>query len=285
MILYFTATGNTRFVAEALSAQLGDEALNLLDRIKRGDHSPIRSDRPFVICAPVYVCEMPRFLAEYLRNTPLTGNRNVYFAFTSGGYSGVSGVLARGIVQRKGMRYMGCADFTMPRNYIASNAYSALETPEIERRIRDSAAKIAPVADAIRSGGRLRSRHVWLFELLITLPFNPVWVRVKQGVADFRVTEKCVGCGKCARLCPLNVIRMEDGRPVWQGRTCAHCMSCIQNCPAEAIEYGQITPVKARYRFDRYRYALKSPQPQADTNARKTARAAGSDRQENSGCH
>ena len=285
MILYFTATGNTRFVAEALSARLGDEALNLLDRIRRGDHSPIRSDRPFVICAPVYVCEMPRFLAEYLRRTPLNGNRNVYFAFTSGGYSGVSGVLARGIVNRKGMRYMGCADFTMPRNYIASNAYSALEVPEIERRIRDSAARIAPVADAIRRGDKLRSRHVWLFELLITLPFNPVWVRVKQGVADFRATDSCVGCGKCARLCPLNMIHMEGSRPVWRGRTCAHCMSCIQNCPAEAIEYGQITPVKARYRFNRYRYALESPQPQAETNARKTARAAGSDRQENSGCH
>ena len=90
--------------------------------------------------------------------------------------------------------------------------------------------------------------------------------------------EKCVGCGKCARLCPLNVIRMEGGRPAWRGKACAHCMSCIQNCPAKAIEYGQVTPVKARYRFEKYRYALGSPQPQAETNARKTARAAGSDR-------
>jgi ferredoxin len=33
---------------------------------------------------------------------------------------------------------------------------------------------------------------------------------------------------------------------------CAHCMSCIQNCPVEAIDYGDITPPKKRYTFDRY---------------------------------
>ena len=33
-------------------------------------------------------------------------------------------------------------------------------------------------------------------------------------------------------------------------------MSCIQNCPVQAIEYGQVTPGKERYRFDKYRYLL-----------------------------
>ena len=36
-------------------------------------------------------------------------------------------------------------------------------------------------------------------------------------------------------------------------------MSCIQNCPTEAIEYGQITQKKKRYRFEKYRYALNDP--------------------------
>ena len=45
--------------------------------------------------------------------------------------------------------------------------------------------------------------------------------------------------------------------PVWHGKSCAHCMSCIQNCPVGAIEYGQITRKKDRYRFDKYRYVLK----------------------------
>ena len=257
MILYFSATGNTRFIARQLATLLDDEALDLLDRIKRGDCSPIHSEKPFVICSPTYVCEMPRFFADYLRKTPLVGSTEAYFIFTSGGYAGISGVLAKHLMRKKGLRYMGCAELTMPRNYIANDHYPELETAEIERRIRTSAEAIPSIASAIKSGEHLKSRHVWLFEVLITLPFNPVWCHVRQGVGGFHATDKCVGCGKCARLCPLNRIEIQDGKPVWIGKSCSHCMSCIQNCPAEAIEYGEITQKKNRYRFEKYKYAAK----------------------------
>lgn len=255
MVLYFSATGNTRFIAEELAKKLGDESLDLLKRIKEKDYSPIRSEKPFVICVPVYVCEMPSFINELIRKTPFEGNKDVYFVFTSGGYSGICSTLAKRMVRKKGLNYMGAADFKMPRNYIANDTYPELPAEEIKRRIDVSYKLIPEIADLISSGQKLvkRSKHVWLFELIITLPFTPVWTRIRQGVKKFRASDKCIGCKKCARLCPLNVIKPdENGRPVWDAKMCAHCMSCIQNCPVEAIEYGDVTPPKKRYTFDRY---------------------------------
>ena len=63
MILYFSATGNTEFIAKKLAAKLGDGCLNLLTRIKGRSRQPIHSRTPFVICVPVYICEMPRFFS------------------------------------------------------------------------------------------------------------------------------------------------------------------------------------------------------------------------------
>ena len=39
MILYFSATGNTRFIATELAKKLDDECIDLLSRIKKGDFS------------------------------------------------------------------------------------------------------------------------------------------------------------------------------------------------------------------------------------------------------
>ena len=79
-------------------------------------------------------------------------------------------------------------------------------------------------------------------------PVNRLFYRFQVRAEKFRATENCVGCGKCARLCPLGNIRMEEGRPHW-GDRCTHCMACLCGCPTGAIEYGRATKGKERYHF------------------------------------
>lgn len=256
MVLFFSATGNTEFIARQLALKLGDDCLNLLDRVKRGDHSPLHSDKPFIICAPVYVCEMPRFLAKYLKQQTFTGSREVYFIFTSGGYAGISGQLAKAMVRKKKMKYLGHAEFKMPRNYVANDHYSMLPAEQVQERILNSCRHLEEVVADIQAGQKLKARHIWLFETIITLPFNPVWSRLKYKTDDFYTTDACVGCGKCERLCPLNNISLKERKPVW-GQECTHCMACIANCPTEAIEYGTISQTKEKYRFSKYAHVVQ----------------------------
>lgn len=256
MVLFFSATGNTEFIARQLALKLGDDCLNLLDRVKRGDHSPLHSEKPFIICAPVYVCEMPRFLAKYLKQQTFTGSREVYFIFTSGGYAGISGQLAKAMVRKKKMKYLGHAEFKMPRNYVANDHYSMLPAEQVQERILNSCRHLEEVVADIQAGRKLKARHIWLFETIITLPFNPVWSRLKYKTDDFYTTDACVGCGKCERLCPLNNISLKERKPVW-GQECTHCMACIANCPTEAIEYGTISQTKEKYRFSKYAHVVQ----------------------------
>ena len=109
MVLYFSATGNTEFIAKELAKRLNDECINLLERIKTQDYTPLHSEKPFIICAPVYVCEMPRFMAKYLKKLPFSGSKDVYFIFTSGGYCGISGLLAKKLFKSKNMIHHGHA--------------------------------------------------------------------------------------------------------------------------------------------------------------------------------
>ena len=157
--------------------------------------------------------------------------------------------------KKKRMNYLGHAEITMPRNYVANDSYPMLEKDAIEQRIQNAYKQLEGITSTILSGGKLTARHVFLFETLITVPFNPVWCKYKLTAKDFYVKDSCIGCGKCAKLCPLNNIKLVDKKPVWSDQ-CTHCMACIGNCPVEAIEYGTITQDKEPYNFGKYRYVV-----------------------------
>ena len=48
-------------------------------------------------------------------------------------------------------------------------------------------------------------------------------------------TDKCVSCGKCKRVCPMNVDVTDNSRKRQNGTECIHCMECVRNCPKGAL--------------------------------------------------
>ena len=51
--------------------------------------------------------------------------------------------------------------------------------------------------------------------------------------------EACVGCGKCASLCPAKAITMKNRRPQIDRGTCIHCFCCQEFCPKGAMRVGR----------------------------------------------
>jgi uncharacterized protein (DUF362 family)/Pyruvate/2-oxoacid:ferredoxin oxidoreductase delta subunit len=56
-----------------------------------------------------------------------------------------------------------------------------------------------------------------------------VWVKPRADLS------KCTGCGVCVRSCPVNAIRLIEGRPVTDYKVCINCMCCNESCPENAV--------------------------------------------------
>jgi polyferredoxin len=46
---------------------------------------------------------------------------------------------------------------------------------------------------------------------------------------------KCISCGKCKRLCPMNVDVTDNSRKRENGTECILCLECVSNCPKNAL--------------------------------------------------
>jgi len=58
-----------------------------------------------------------------------------------------------------------------------------------------------------------------------------------KNVVTLRLSsEKCVGCGRCAEVCPHRVFIVEGKKVRIKDKDgCMECGACAKNCPANAI--------------------------------------------------
>lgn len=244
MILYFTGTGNSEYVAKRIGKETDDIVLNLFEKLRKEDFSEINSKNPWVIVTPTYAWRIPNILGEWLRKTNLSGNPNIYFVMTCGGSIGNAGKYLKSLCADKGMNYFGCFEVVMPENYIA-----LFTTPSKDKALKiiaEAEKIIDKAAFAINNGEQFPNISVTTADKLnsgvVNNIFYPLFVHAKK----FYATDSCISCGKCVKVCPLNNIHIENSSPIW-GKACTHCMACICGCPKEAIEYGRHSKGLVRY--------------------------------------
>lgn len=245
MVVYFSGTGNSRFAAKAIAQQLQDELLDAGALIKAGERGVFMSERPFVFVSPIYAWQLPHIFADFIRSAELSGSRDAYFVLTCGSDIGNAGKYAAALCAEKGLNYRGMLEVVMPENYIAM--FRAPKREEAERIVKAAKPVLRRGAEYIARGEDFPASKSGALNSLKSSAVNKLFYKRFIKADAFLTTDACIGCGKCAELCPLNNIHLENARPVW-GQDCTHCMACICHCPTEAIEYGKKSRGKVRYR-------------------------------------
>ncbi len=68
-------------------------------------------------------------------------------------------------------------------------------------------------------------------------PFRPMARKFLARLAPHPVVQHkdCIGCGKCAEICPKDTIVMKDNKATIQKSNCIRCFCCHEMCPVKAI--------------------------------------------------
>ena len=65
-----------------------------------------------------------------------------------------------------------------------------------------------------------------------------VFLKPMSYFSLFRIkcdSSKCVSCGKCRQVCPMDVDMTDNSRKRINGTECILCMECVRSCPKKAL--------------------------------------------------
>ena len=247
MVLYYSGTGNSKFIAKCIASALETDCLNLNERIKTGDTSSVQTEENVILVTPTYAWRIPHIVSGWLGKAELVGAKRIWFVMDCGSEIGNAGRYNRDLCTEKGLACMGTAQIVMPENYIAM--FSAPQADKARQIVAQAEPSIDRAIAAIQSNQPFAPTRNNLYDRFMSGPVNPIFYKFFVKANAFTASGACIGCGQCVKRCPMNNVAIKDGKPVW-GRNCTHCMACICYCPVSAIEYGKKSVGQPRYHFE-----------------------------------
>lgn len=248
MIFYFSATGNSKYVAERVAAATDDRLIFLRDAIRgRAYQYDVSQETRIGFVVPTYYCGLPSILSFFLEKLRLTGytDQYVYLVLTCGSTTGDAAGQMGKLLKKKGITLSAQFAVPMVDNYIPMSRIADEET--IRRKLDDAEEYIDEARRAIRSRGiGDYNRCQGAAPALMTAAVYPAYGR-GRSTRPFLVTEQCIGCGLCQEICPCGAIALTEGKPAWVKPRCVRCLGCLHRCPAGAIRWKKPDEAQGRY--------------------------------------
>lgn len=241
MIYYFSATGNCKYVAQRLASALGERTCSIL--APEAAHCALAPGERLGFVCPTYAWGLPSVAEEFLARFTFTGTSAapVFWVSTYGTTPGNSGYFANRLLRGAiGAFYsVKMPDTWTPIFDLSDPAKVAAKNEAAEREIDEV------IASLLRGETPRRMRRQ---TPLLTVPVHAQMYSRMRQTKNFTVDESCIGCGLCAKKCPVQAIELQNGRPLWVKESCTMCLGCLHRCPKFAIQYGKNTRGHGQYR-------------------------------------
>lgn len=246
MIFYFSATGNSLHVAKQLVTE-DERLISIPEAIDNGNFEyNIEQGENVGIISPTYNWTIPSVVDEFLQKLKLNYEQKpyTYYVGTFGTTTGAAATMANRYMKEKGCAFDAMFDVKMPDTW----------TPIYDLSDKDKVQEINRLADEqIEELKEKLKKHITGKHMHITTPVlagvagKKIYDNKTRLTSNLTVEDSCIGCGLCAKKCPVHAIEMQDKRPVWVKDKCTMCLGCLHRCPKFAIQCGSNTKNHGQY--------------------------------------
>lgn len=235
MVFYFTATGNSLYVAK----QFSENPISI-PQVKSG--MTFKDDKIGIVC-PVYCGEIPKAVFRFIKNTKFE-TEYLFLILTYGMNESDSAEFTFNQCKKQGVHFDYIACIKMVDNYLP--AFDMAAQRQIDKKITEQLTIISEDINDRKKGFPTATDADRKLHKRVAL-MNKLFPSANNGGA-LKITGKCVGCKVCEKVCPIGNIVVLTDYAQRLNKKCEFCLACIHNCPNNAIALKREKNPSERYR-------------------------------------
>ena len=240
VIAVYTGTGNSLYIA----SRFKDAEIHLVEEFLNGDYVLPESVDSLGIIFPVYCVGIPhpvkRFIEEVLGERDNSELGYLFAINTNGGMKGHANYQLEMLLAENGLRLAYANSIRMPDAYLPLTRKFPSQKEALEMMEKEEET-LAEIINDIETNQIKLPRKGLFPHLVRKISENANRPHKKNGLT---LSESCVGCGICEKICPNGNIEIVDGKPIFNDK-CLSCYACYHRCPEHALKYKD---VKGQYK-------------------------------------
>jgi len=245
--LYFSGTGNSKFIAERFSQTMAVPCHSIEEEIDFKDK--LAESQTIAVCYPIYGSCVPRIMREFVTaNQSAFAGKNLIIFSTQMMFSGDGARVFTELLEGVSVNVLYAEHFNMPNNICNFFLFPIANSAKILRYIRKADMKLSRTCENIKNG-TVKKRGFNTFSRCLGLWTQRIHFGAleKKAENDVRISQQCNVCGKCIKICPMKNLSVTDQRIKQMGH-CTLCYRCVNQCPKKAITVFLHTKIKRQYR-------------------------------------
>ncbi|OJV65909.1 MAG: hypothetical protein BGO41_08215 [Clostridiales bacterium 38-18] len=240
LAFYFSGTGNTAFIVNQLQNSFGKNNVEMecinIENYEATDDDKIASADYLLFAYPVYGAMAPMIMWRFVKQiaSHLEDKQAIVIA-NQMLFSGDGGSYLARILRKCHAQIVAIEHFKMPTNLSDVKMFKVKNGSQAKALALKAEQQIDLFCSDFVKGIRFKrgdGAGSILLGSLLRIPFSK---GERKWVKKVKINEsKCTRCGKCERECPVEALRLVDGK-ISQVADCTLCYRCVNRCPDLAI--------------------------------------------------
>lgn len=231
VIIYFSGTGNSKYIAEKFADKMKIEAHSIEETI---DFKSIFDKIDTIaVYYTIYGSCVPLIMREFVKKyMQFFESKKLIIFCTQMLFSGDGAKAFARLIPDCDRKVLYAEHFKMPNN-ICNFALFPMTEKERTKKPLKALEKLDRVCSDIQKG-IIKKRGWNVFSSMLGKSQNIAYPKMEaKAKASFLTDDTCVGCGLCVNNCPMNNLELVNEK-VKQKGNCTLCYRCVNICPKQS---------------------------------------------------